>query len=229
MPRYFGLIPAAGSGSRMAADRPKQYLPLLGRNVLYWACAAVLADRRVERVLLVLAPEDVWFEPRDYAEFGPRLQVERCGGATRAASVRAGLLALAGELTATDWVLVHDAARPCLSAAALERLLVEVGEDAAGGLLALPVAETVKRAGTETRVEHTVSRAGLWLAQTPQMFRFGLLQRGLNLAPDSTDEAAAVEALGHRPLLVRGEASNLKITWPEDLSMAALYLQAQRG
>ena len=164
------------------------------------------------------------------AGLGPKLHVLRCGGDTRADSVANGLRAMAGELggraeLGDDWVLVHDAARPCLTVAMVENLIAEVGEDDAGGLLAIPVADTLKRADDNGRIRQTVSRDGLWQAQTPQMFRHRLLLDALDFAPQVTDEASAIETLGLLPRLVAADVSNLKVTWPLDLQLAEWILQ----
>jgi 2-C-methyl-D-erythritol 4-phosphate cytidylyltransferase len=150
-----------------------------------------------------------------------------CGGATRAESVRNGLAALRGELTADDWVLVHDAVRPCLPQDALRRLLHEVGDDAVGGLLAIPVADTLKREDGQGKVAATEPRAGLWLAQTPQMFRYGVLWDAYQASGglDATDEAEAVEKIGMQPKLVPGSIANFKITFPADLVIAEAILR----
>jgi 2-C-methyl-D-erythritol 4-phosphate cytidylyltransferase len=166
------------------------------------------------------------------ATLGPKLCVLRCGGDTRAQSVANGLRAMAGELgdpsgIGDDWVLVHDAARPCLTVAMVETLIAEVGEDDAGGLLAVPVADTLKRADENGRVQQTVPRDGLWQAQTPQMFRHRLLLDALDFAPQVTDEASAIETLGLLPRLVAADASNLKVTYPLDLQLAEWILQGR--
>src|SRR5690349_18258239 len=179
MPQYIALVPAAGSGARMDAGIPKQYLELAGRPLLYHAVQQLASDRRIERILVVLAPGDHQFAAIDWGDLVDRIETLYCGGAERFASVYNGLLAARDGIDGDDWVLVHDAARPCLSAAALNRLIEEVGEDETGGLLALPVADTLKRAGGEDRIEATVSRESLWRAQTPQMFRYGLLVEAL--------------------------------------------------
>ncbi len=227
MSRFCALIPAAGSGSRMGGERPKQYLDLNGRPVIAHTLAALARAARIERLVVVLAPDDREWDRHDWSpSWAGRLDVLRCGGATRAETVLNGLDAMAACCAADDWVLVHDAARPCLPAAALARLLDLAGEDTVGGLLAVPVADTLKRADTDSRVEMTVSRAGLWQAQTPQMFRHGLLREALRRAgAGMTDEASAIEQLGLRPRLVECDSRNLKITYPQDLRLASLILE----
>jgi 2-C-methyl-D-erythritol 4-phosphate cytidylyltransferase len=215
----FALIPAAGRGNRAATGEPKQYAMLAGRPMLWHAIRAVCVPP-VQSVFVVLAPGDRTFASHDWSAYEGRLEPLYCGGASRRDSVYNGLLATLGDMDADDWVLVHDAARPCLSRQDLERLVVECESHAVGGILALPVAETVKRSAQD-HIEKTVERAGLWLAQTPQMFRVGLLLQALRQARGPvTDEASAVEQLGLKPKLVQGSRENLKVTWPEDLALA---------
>ena len=224
--RYFALIPAAGSGMRMGSPTPKQYLPLAGRPLLMHCVATFAGHPKIARIGVVLASDNTLFDSYDWREFGDKLLPMRHGGATRAASVANGLQALAAAgANEHDWVLVHDAARPGLSMALIDRLIDAVGESEVGGLLALPVVDTLKRATSKdlqtSTVEATVPRERLWAAQTPQMFRFGLLQRALTAAvvaaAEVTDEASAVEALGLQPLLVAGALANMKVTYPGDL------------
>ena len=222
------LVPAAGSGSRFAANQPKQYLPLSGKPML-WHAVAALARAPVETVFVVLAPEDKTFATYDWSAFAGRMETLFCGGATRRDSVYNGLVAAMADVQADDWVLVHDAARPCLPPADLTRLYEECRNDEIGGILALPVADTVKRAGKDEggtqRIAGTEDRGQLWLAQTPQMFRAGLLVQALRQAKGTiTDEASAVEQLGLKPRLVPGSRENLKVTWPEDLALAQSIL-----
>lgn len=213
------LIPAAGSGTRIPAEAPKQYLPLAGRPML-WHSVRALCVPRVESVFVVLAPDDKVFASHDWSEFDGRLQPLYCGGETRRDSVYNGLVAAMAEVEADDWVLVHDAARPCLPARDLDNLMREIEGDEVGGILALPVAETVKKVSA-ARIQATEDRSQLWLAQTPQMFRAGLLLQALARAKGSpTDEAAAVEQLGLKPRVVPGSRENLKVTWPEDVAIA---------
>jgi 2-C-methyl-D-erythritol 4-phosphate cytidylyltransferase len=224
----FALIPAAGSGTRSAGAEPKQYRALAGRTMLWHAIRAVCVPR-VQAVFVVLSASDELFARQDWSAFAGRVQPLYCGGASRRDSVYNGLVAMTGSLDADDWVLVHDAARPCLAARDVQALMRECESDAIGGLLALPVADTVKQAGKDeagvARVAGTLDRTQLWLAQTPQMFRAGLLAQALQKAPASvTDEAAAVEALGFRPRLVTGSRDNLKVTYPEDFAIAESIL-----
>jgi 2-C-methyl-D-erythritol 4-phosphate cytidylyltransferase len=225
--RCVALVPAAGCGSRFGAASPKQYLQLAGHPLMWHTLATLCAVDAVDQVAVVISPTDEWFDGYDWSL--PKLSVHRVGGTSRAQSVQQGLLAL--NLSADDWVLVHDAARCCLSVAMVERLLMELGQDPVGGLLALPVPDTVKRADAEGRVGSTLPRQGLWLAQTPQMFRAGCLLEALGTAADDaiTDEASAVERLGLKPRLVEGDASNFKVTWPRDLTLARAILEARKA
>ena len=227
MSRHFALVPAAGSGARFGAETPKQYLPLAGRPLIYHTLAALCRCARIEAVWVVLSPEDEWWSDGDWSDLGDKLCVVRCGGATRAESVTNGLGALAGSLSSEDWVLVHDAARPCLSQPMLDALFDGLAHDPVGGLLAVPVADTLKRADANCRVVATEPREELWQAQTPQMFRFGLLYESLRTAGAVTDEAGAIEAAGYSPRLIRSDVTNLKVTFPGDLGLAELILNGR--
>jgi len=228
MPRYFAIVPAAGSGSRFGAEKPKQYLSLLGRPLIFHALAALVACPKIERVWVVLSPDDPYWLQYDWSELGAKLETVRCGGETRAESVTNGLQAAAMAASDDDWVLVHDAARPCLSGEMLVTLFADLADDPVGGLLAVPVADTLKRADAEQRVAATEPRDGLWQAQTPQMFRYGQLQKALKNCTQVTDEAGAIEALGLQPKLVRADATNLKVTYPADLVLAAMILRGRK-
>jgi 2-C-methyl-D-erythritol 4-phosphate cytidylyltransferase len=224
MSSHFALLPAAGVGARMGAEHPKQYLDIHGRPMIWHAIRAFEGHPAIARIYVVISPEDGWWEGYDWSAFA-HLTVLRCGGATRAESVLNGLKAMEGEVEAEDWVLVHDAARPCLSRTLLDKLFNEVDGDAVGGILAAPVADTLKREGEGGRIRETVPREGLWGAQTPQMFQHGLLTRALLQAGTGvTDEASAVEALGLSPKLVESDLTNLKVTYPRDLEVAAWLL-----
>lgn len=226
MPSYYGLIPAAGSGSRMGGELPKQYLQLLGRPLLYHALKSLCDFPMLTRIYVVLAPGDRLWAGQGWDEFLPRLLPLHCGGETRAQSVLNGLLAMQEAVRDDDWVLVHDAARPCLTRQHLEKLVLEVAEDAAGGLLAVPLADTLKRADSEARIMRTEPRQNLWQAQTPQMFRYGPLLRALKAMGDEspTDESGAMERSGFRPKLVASDSRNLKVTYPADLDLAEMIL-----
>jgi 2-C-methyl-D-erythritol 4-phosphate cytidylyltransferase len=228
MSRYFALVPAAGLGVRVGADLPKQYLEIAGRPVLWHALRTLCSAARIEQTWVVLSPADEWFDQVDWSAFQGRLTALRCGGETRAASVLNGLREMEG-VGAADWVLVHDAARPCLTHALIEHLISQVGDDPAGGILAVPIADTIKRADAQGCIAATEPRAGLWGAQTPQMFQHGALVEALaSVALDRiTDEASALEARGVRPHLVPGSISNIKITYSQDLAVARLLLEAE--
>ncbi|MES3006258.1 MAG: 2-C-methyl-D-erythritol 4-phosphate cytidylyltransferase [Pseudomonadota bacterium] len=226
----WAIIPAAGVGTRMQAAAPKQYLLINGQAVLAHTVARLNAVSSVERIVVALHPQDDrWATLGLYS--GPRLQT--CvGGADRCHSVLNALNALREDGQEDDWVLVHDAVRPCVSVSDIERLLAEVADHPVGGLLAVPVSSTLKRAGPEGDVSATVDRTDIWQAGTPQVFRYGLLHRTLTEAIAAgtlvTDEASALELAGFAPRLVRGRADNIKITYPEDLLLARLILEAQR-
>jgi 2-C-methyl-D-erythritol 4-phosphate cytidylyltransferase len=226
MSRYLALVPAAGSGSRFGGPSPKQYLQLNNRPLMWHTLQVLSQVEAISEVAVVISPADEWFDDFDWDL--PKLRVYRVGGTSRAESVRNGLQAMAAD--AQDWVLVHDAARCCLSVGAVERLIATLADDPVGGLLALPVADTVKRADAEERISATVPRQGLWLAQTPQMFRAGLLGNALQAAEaaDVTDEASAVEHFGHKPRLVDGDAQNFKVTYPRDLALARAILASRK-
>jgi 2-C-methyl-D-erythritol 4-phosphate cytidylyltransferase len=226
MPNYYALIPAAGFGSRMGGETPKQYLSLLGRPLIHYAVATLCRHAMISRVYVVLAPEDQLWKSYDWSDFAGKLKPLYCGGAERFESVRNGLDAIRDEVGFEDWVLVHDAARPGLSGELLDRLIGEVGEDPFGGLLAVPVADTLKRADADNRVLRTESRDQLWQAQTPQMFRYSLLQRALSLLDGAvvTDEAQAVERMDFQAKLVAGDMTNFKVTYPQDIKLAELIL-----
>jgi len=229
MSRHFALVPAAGSGARFGSEVPKQYLELVGRPLIFHTLAALCRCERIDQVWVVLSPGDEWWGSYDWASLGDKLHAIFCGGATRAESVSNGLSSLAGVLAGDDWVLVHDAARPCLSQDMLSSLCDELADDPVGGLLAVPVADTLKRADAQQRVSATEPRDGLWQAQTPQMFRYALLRKALDEDVAVTDEASAIEATGLKPRLVRADATNLKVTFPADLHLAALILQGRNS
>ncbi len=220
LPTFWVVIPAAGIGSRMRADRPKQYLQLAGRSILEHTLDCFLDHPQLKGLVLCLAADDPYW-PKLAAATDPRIQ-RVDGGSERADSVLNGLLLLR-ELGAQegDWVLVHDAARPNLARSDLDLLLAELADDSVGGLLAVPARDTLKRAGADGRVQETVDRSVIWQAYTPQMFHFAALHRALADALVAgvavTDEASALEWAGLAPRLVEGRADNLKITRPEDL------------
>jgi len=225
--RYWGVVPAAGLGERMAGAVPKQYLPIAGEPVLSHTLQRMLGWGFLQSLVVALHAQDSWWPQLRFAN-DQRVQTV-LGGAQRCHSVMAALELLQGQAAADDWVLVHDAARPCIRAEDVEKLRCDLADDPVGGILAVAIAETVKQAGRNGRVEKTLPRDGLWLAQTPQMFRYQLLFDALQSALDSghtvTDEAAAIEAAGLQPRLVAGAASNVKITLPADLAVAQYWLE----
>lgn len=220
-------MPAAGIGRRFGTERPKQYAPLGGRTVIEWALEPFLTDLRCIGAVVVLARDDPY-----WTAIAPATVRVAAGGQERSHSVRNGLAALSERANRDDWVLVHDAARPCLPRQDLDRLLSELATHPVGGLLATPAADTLKRSDSAREVQQTVDRAGLWRALTPQMFRYGRLCEALDEAHASgrtpTDEAQAIEWLGDRPKLVEGAAANLKITSAADLAIAAALLKENR-
>jgi 2-C-methyl-D-erythritol 4-phosphate cytidylyltransferase len=201
----------------------------MGRPMIHHALAALCRFDRMEKAWVILSPDDTRWDVGDWSGFGARLGVLRCGGTTRAESVANALAAVEDVVSEDDWMLVHDAARPGLSQALLAGLCEALRDDPVGGLLAVPVADTLKRADAGQRAVATEPREGLWQAQTPQMFRYGLLRRAMNGRRAVTDEAAAVEAMGCRPLLVRADATNFKVTYPADLELAEQVLRARNA
>ena len=231
-PRCFALVPCAGWGERAGGDLPKQYRSLAGKPVVAHTLDALAAVPRIDATLVVLAPDDRWFDAALPAFDGERGWVSHAGGATRAETVRAGLRELRERgVAAHDWVLVHDAARCLVRPAWIERLIDACADDAVGGLFALALADTLKEADAAGRVAATVDRQRKWAAQTPQMFRLALLERALDHAASAavavTDESGAVEALGHAPRLVAGDIENFKLTWPGDFELARRLLQTR--
>lgn len=229
VPRLYALVPAAGTGSRMGASLPKQYLPLLGQPLIRHALTALCVAPEIDRVHVVLSADDAEWARHDWSALEPRLVALRCGGATRAESVLGGLRAIADVVEPSDWILVHDAARPCLAPWHISRLVRELAADEVGGLLAVPLADTLKRADAQGRVAATVPREQLWQAQTPQMFRYAVLRAALEQATEVTDEASAIETAGLHPRLVQGDATNLKVTYPLDLHLAQWILENREG
>jgi 2-C-methyl-D-erythritol 4-phosphate cytidylyltransferase len=229
-PFLYALVPCAGVGERAGLGAPKQFARLAGRALVGHTLAALQAVPRLRATLVVLAPGDDAFEQHVPDFSGERGWVCRSGGATRAATVGNGLAELQRRgAAADDWVLVHDAARCLLQPAWVERLIDACLADAVGGLLALPLADTLKAAG-RGRVATTLDRRDKWAAQTPQMFRIGELARALRAAGDAvTDESGAIEALGLQPLLVPGELENFKVTWPQELALAERLLRQRRA
>jgi len=228
-PGYWAVIPAAGVGRRVGASTPKQYLDLAGRPVIEWSLGLFPDHPQISGVCVALDPADRFWSRTAFADHPRVRRVD--GGAERCHSVLNALELLAQEADAADWVLVHDAARPCLHRDDLDRLLAALPDHPVGGLLGVPVRDTMKQAGEGGAIRRTIPRDALWHAFTPQLFRLGLLHRALRAALDQdfpvTDDAAAVELLGLEPMLVEGHADNIKITRPEDLPLADFYLRQQ--
>jgi 2-C-methyl-D-erythritol 4-phosphate cytidylyltransferase len=222
-PRIWAVIPCAGSGSRAGAAGPKQYQPLAGRAMVLHTLDAFAAVHRLAGVLVVVASGDTMLDPSS-----AMISVADCGGSTRAASVLNGLDRLVKQgAQPSDWVLVHDAARCLVTARQINRLIDACWDDPVGGLMALKLPDTLKREQRGRALE-TIDRSDKWLAQTPQMFRLGLLARALQVAGDTvTDESSAIERLGLAPKLVAGSAQNFKVTYPEDFALAEALLSAR--
>lgn len=229
--RHWALLAAAGVGRRMGAVRPKQYLEVAGRTVLEHSLTALLSHSSICGAVVCLAADDRYWATLSFPSDKPIATV--VGGTERCHSVLNGLEHLSLHAGPADWVLVHDAARPCLQASDLQRLIDEASDDVVGGLLAVPVRDTLKRSNRDGRAAATVDRAGLWQAQTPQMFRLhalrGALQESLRAGVEVTDEASAMERLGHLPRLVEGHVGNIKITHPDDIPLAEFWLSARGG
>ena len=229
MPKIFAIIPAAGQGTRIGESVPKQYIPIAGQPMMFHSIDVLASVGRIERVFVVLSPLDRHWGQHDWSAFPDKIEAIFAGGAHRGESVMNSLVMLEERIAKDDWVLVHDAARPCISHELVEQFLDEIGDDQVGGLLAVPVADTLKSSDENQRVAATIPRANLWRAQTPQMFRYELLRRGLEKKPDATDEAQAVEANGyHTPRLVQGDDLNVKVTFAADLVLAQLIMQLRK-
>jgi 2-C-methyl-D-erythritol 4-phosphate cytidylyltransferase len=228
MPKVFAIVPAAGQGTRIGDAVPKQYIPIAGKPMMFHSIEALAAVSRIECVCVVLSPLDRHWNQHDWSALASKVDPVFAGGARRADTVANGLKHLEGRAAKDDWVLVHDAARPCITSMLVEQFLDEVADDPVGGLLAMPLADTLKTADEQQRVAATIPRLNLWRAQTPQMFRYDPLRRGLESKPDATDESQAVESLGgYGPRLVQGENSNIKVTFAEDLFLAEMILRKQ--
>lgn len=226
-PRHFALIPAAGIGARMDAHCPKQYLSVAGKPMLMHVLDTFASCKAIAHTFVVVGEADEYIaQLLDSAgHLLGSVTVVRNGGATRRQSVLNGLNFMCDIADDEDWVLVHDAARPGLTCDLIDRLVQSLRSDAVGGLLALPVVDTIKRSGTDGRVNETVPRERLWAAQTPQMFRYQRLRHALQENADVTDEAGAIELLGLNPKLVEGSPRNFKITRPGDIALAERYLK----
>ena len=221
MHNYYAFVLAAGAGSRMSTSIPKQYLPLLDKPVIFHTIDVLYRQPEIKRIFVLLSPNDDHFDSYDWKEFDSKLMPIYCGGATRAETVLGGLKFIRDVVSDTDWILVHDAVRPCLDTESLSRLILEVTDDDVGGLLAVPVVDTLKKS-KDGRAITTQSRNELWRAQTPQMYRYKLLYNS-HIAVDPlsvTDEAGTIELLGLSSKLVTGSEYNIKITYPDDLTVA---------
>lgn len=227
MALFHVMIPAAGTGSRMGANSPKQYLTLHGKTLIEHVIKVFDQCYKISTIHILVSKEDTHWDS-NHLPASNKLQVHSCGADTRAGTVLNGLEAIQNQIEPDDWILVHDAARPGLSNKLLEHLLNTLENDAVGGLLALPLADTLKRANDEHRVSATIPRNNLWQAQTPQMFRYTTLKKALKeFKGTPTDEAEAIEALGLTPKLVTGELRNLKVTYPQDLAVLTALLNNQ--
>ena len=224
--RCWAVIPAAGVGRRIGSEIPKQYLKINGKTILEFSIELFLNHNLIDGVVIVLAEKDnIWNS----------LQIDKkeklfttIGGVERFHSVLNGLIALDGQLEEDDWVLVHDAARPCLEISDIDKLINTISTHPTGGILAIPARDTMKRSQTDDLIDETVDRLGLWHALTPQMFRYKKLRQAIEYAIKEniaiTDEAQAIEQTGERPMLIEGSARNIKVTRPEDLDLASFYL-----
>lgn len=230
--RFFAVVPAAGVGSRFGSHIPKQYTSIAGQAVLLHTVQRLLACENLAGVAVVLSPDDAYFQDLDLPAWAQteRLQILYCGGESRAESVRNGIQVLmqSGKVAANDWLLVHDAARCCLPTQTLQRLLAVADNDCQGAILALPVADTLKKQDAHGKIADTIDRSGLWQAQTPQMFRAQALQDALSIGDLSaiTDEASAVELQGIHAQLVVGDVRNLKLTLAQDATLVELLLNS---
>ena len=230
----WAVVPAAGAGRRMGANCPKQYLSLAGYPVIRHTIERLLSLEKLQGVVVATSPDDHWWSSIEW-EGVPRseLIIVVDGGEERSDSVLNGLERLSQHASDSDWVLVHDAARPCLSGYDLEDMVTELWDHPVGGILAAPLSDTIKRSGVDREIVGTVDRTGLWRALTPQMFRLGMLRESLRKSIDDgiavTDDSQAIERLGFRPRLISGDAGNMKITHPGDILLAEEILRRQRG
>ena len=227
--RIIALVPAAGTGTRFGDALPKQYLDIDGHPLIFYTLKAFSRVSRIDHITVVLSPDDNhWHNYSvEWALLGGKLSTAMVGGNTRGQTVANGLNEITTRLNldANDWLMVHDAARPCIQPELIEQFIDELESDSVGGLLALPLADTIKRADGNLRVEATVARENLWRAQTPQMFRIGLLKDALSRCPQATDEAQAIEALGHQPKLIIGDSANFKVTYAQDMKLARMLIR----
>jgi len=237
-PAYWAVIPAAGVGKRMLSATPKQYLPLLDKSILFHTIALFIRHPRISGIVVAISEGDEYW-PEVKSQLEAELQQEynkplliAPGGKERSDSVLSALNSTSEYITEHDWVLVHDAARPCLIADDIDKLITELSEQPVGGLLGLPMADTVKLCDNHHAVQNTIDRSQLWRALTPQMFRYGLLHQALKNAQDNdlaiTDESSALEILGYQPLMIEGHNENIKITLPGDLALAEQFLKNRK-
>lgn len=226
---YWVIIPAAGIGSRMQVDKPKQYLKIDNKTILEHTLDCFCHHSAIKEIFVAISNNDNYWDSLTINSDIPVNRIE--GGQERCHSVFNALLHILPIANDNDWVLVHDAARPCLRQQDLDLMLSSLADDKVGGILAVPVKDTMKRADEHGRISMTVDRNELWHAQTPQMFRVGLLFRSIKSALENnqliTDEASAIELAGEQPALIEGHADNIKITQPEDLYQAQLFLKRQ--
>lgn len=231
VPQYHCILVAAGSGHRMGIHQPKQYLKVAGRTLLEWSAQPFLVSPLVSQVIVVIAKEDTFFSHLPLANHAKVRSV--VGGQERYQSVLSGLNALSGAVQSSDWVLVHDAARPNLSLEDLHDLMATVGDHDVGGILGTPVTDSLKRVNADHRIQEEVARDSIWRALTPQLFRFGLLHNALrevtHLGSLPTDESAAVGRLGYSPLVVRGRSDNIKVTTQEDYEILKRLILEKSG
>jgi 2-C-methyl-D-erythritol 4-phosphate cytidylyltransferase len=222
----WAVIPAAGIGSRMASNVPKQYLQIAGKTILEHTIERFVSHPKIDGVVVAVSPDDIWWDALSFNTSKP--VIKTTGGEERCHSVKNALYEVTRHGNDQDWVLVHDAARPCLRHEDLDKMFTQLSAHMVGGLLGYPVRDTMKKADDKKRVAETIDRSDLWHALTPQMFRLYLLRDALNKAIDNdvlvTDEASAVEYAGHQPKLVEGHPDNIKITTPEDLPLAECFL-----
>lgn len=230
-PAVWAVVPAAGIGSRMEADKPKQYLTVDGKTVIELTLQRLASHPDIKGIVIAISADDVWWPELNSQYDCPVVRV--LGGNERADSVLNALNKLAEIDNSDPWVLVHDAARPCLRHEDIDRLLDQLLMHQVGGILGIPVTDTVKQVNADKSIKKTVNRQGLWRASTPQMFKLQSLIKALESARVEdkivTDEASAMEMAGHQPLMVEGHADNIKITIPQDLALASLFLAQQRG
>lgn len=224
---YWVIVPAAGVGARMGAGRPKQYLTLKHKTILEHTLERLLQLPQLNGIVVAVSAQDTFWQTLPVFNHAKIRVIE--GGRERCDSVLNGLDALDEYLQPLDWVLVHDAARPCVDLRDVEELIEKLQDHLVGGILGVPVSDTVKRLNDDYGIEETVDRRVLWQAQTPQMFRYGVLAKSLRTALQQgitiTDEASAVESAGYVPLMVEGRRDNIKVTRPEDIAMAELILE----